>query len=74
MRIVDKRRLEVDVKSDSTEPSSVKSVREMYAMELPEDAAFDLDKAPQAKLSHGELKFDIPRRERTVVEVPVIEG
>ena len=72
VRVVDKRRLEVDVKSEEVEPQSVKSIRAVYAMELPDDAEFDVVKA-NARLTHGELKLDIGRRERNVVEVPVTD-
>ena len=40
-------------------------------MELPEDATFE---TPQAKLVHGELTLNLSRRERAVVDVPVVEG
>ncbi len=74
VKIVDKHRLEVEVISDKEDPTSIKSIREKYMMELPEDASFDAENVPQAKLVHGELTLNLTRRERTVVDVPVVEG
>ena len=61
----------MEVSSDKEDPTSIKSFREKYMMELPEDATFE---TPQAKLVHGELTLNLSRRERAVVDVPVVEG